>query len=205
MPEGLSRAQLGVVILAGGEASRLPGKLELRAGELPMIARVYRNVSLGRETYISCKATFPPEIDALLPCPMVVDSIDRPGPLGGLLSTIGEMSTPYVFAVGGDAPFIDAAFIDALAGRWQPGDEALVPARRVRGALRLEPLAAIYERDALFRAGFEALTRRDGALLTAIELMKARIIESKDDRAFTNVNTPRDYDAIRSFFRSDHP
>ena len=29
MAEGLTRSQLGVVILAGGEASRLPHKLEL--------------------------------------------------------------------------------------------------------------------------------------------------------------------------------
>lgn len=126
MAEALTRSQLGVVILAGGEASRLPHKLELNAGDVPMIVRVYKNVSLGRETYISCKSTFPPEIDELLPCPMVVDSLNRPGPLGGLLSTIGEMSTPYIFAVAGDAPFIDSSFIDDLAAHWQAGDEAIV-------------------------------------------------------------------------------
>ena len=171
-----------------------------------MIVRTVRRTwSFGRETYISCKSTFPPEIDALLPCPMVVDSLNRPGPLGGLLSTIGEMSTPYIFAVAGDAPFIDSSFIDDLAAHWQAGDEAVVSARRIRGELRLEPLAAIYERDALFRTGFEALLHRDGALLTAIDLMRARIVESTNAKAFTNVNTPQDYNAVRAFFRLGRP
>ena len=105
----------------------------------------------------------------------------------------------------GDAPFIDSSFIDDLAAHWQAGDEAIVSARRIRGELRLEPLAAIYERDALFRTGFEALLHRDGALLTAIDLMRARIVESTNARAFTNVNTPRDYNAIRAFFRPGRP
>ena len=58
---------IGVLILAGGEATRLPNKLALDAGVVPMIVRVYRNVSPNRETFVSCKATFPREIDDLLP------------------------------------------------------------------------------------------------------------------------------------------
>jgi len=69
----MSDLDLAVLILGGGEATRLPGKLALDAGDVPMIARVYRNVREAGPVYVSCKATFPPEIDALLPCPMVVD------------------------------------------------------------------------------------------------------------------------------------
>ena len=33
-----------MLILAGGEATRLPGKLQLEAGDAPMIVRVFRKV-----------------------------------------------------------------------------------------------------------------------------------------------------------------
>ena len=41
----IARLDLGVIVLAGGEATRLPGKLFLDAGDLPLLVRVYRNVS----------------------------------------------------------------------------------------------------------------------------------------------------------------
>ena len=52
----------GVCILAGGEATRLPGKLALDVGDVPMLVRVYRNVSPGRETWLSTKGALAPEI-----------------------------------------------------------------------------------------------------------------------------------------------
>src|SRR5580658_5180826 len=63
------RPEIGVVILAGGGATRLPHKLELEAGGVPMLVRVFRNVSPRRKTYISCAGSFSPEIDTLLDCP----------------------------------------------------------------------------------------------------------------------------------------
>jgi molybdopterin-guanine dinucleotide biosynthesis protein A len=189
---------IGVVILAGGEATRLPGKLALAAGELPMVARVFRNVSAGRETFISCKETFPPELDALLPCPMVVDNWKMRGPLAGLLSTIAAMSSPFVFAVAGDAPFVEGSFIDELARHWRAGDEAVVPIHTVDGREQLEPLAALYERRAFMREGYEVLAGSRGALRRVIERMRARKVTVGDARIFTNVNTPEDYDRLRA-------
>ena len=57
-------SEAGVCILAGGEATRLPGKLALDVGELPMLVRVYRNVSPGRTTWLSTKGPLPPELAA---------------------------------------------------------------------------------------------------------------------------------------------
>src|ERR1700691_1615049 len=79
------RPEIGVVILAGGGATRLPNKLELAAGGIPMLVRVYRNVSPGRKTYVSCAGGFSPEVDSMLDCPMVVDRWPGRGPLGGLV------------------------------------------------------------------------------------------------------------------------
>jgi molybdopterin-guanine dinucleotide biosynthesis protein A len=191
-------SDLGVLILAGGQATRLPNKLELDAGRLPMIARVYRNVSANRETFISCKGTFPAAIDALLPCPMVVDRWPLRGPLSGILSTMHEMRSRYVFAVAGDAPFITSAFIDRLAELVRPSDEAVVP----RHGGQIEPLAAIYDRQAYLRAGVPLLVAGKGALRLVIDGLRANYVEMKEDeRLFANVNTPADYAAVHEVLK----
>ncbi len=199
---------IGVCILAGGEATRLPGKLFLDAGDVPMLVRVYRNVSPGRETWISAKGALPAEIDAALDAPMVVDRWTRRGPLSGLLSTMSEMRTEWVFACAGDAPFVDAAFVDRLAahltadagaalGAGTAGLEAVVPAHDEAGR-RIEPLAALYRREAFLREGLPVLLGGEGALRLVIERLKAKFVSvPEDDRALANVNTPQDYAALR--------
>ena len=188
--------EIGVLILAGGEATRLPNKLALAAGEVPMIVRVFRNVSPGRRTYISCKATFPPEIDQHLPCPMVVDRWPMRGPLGGMLSAMDEMPTPLVFAVAGDAPFVAAPFIDRLTRAWQPGAEAIVPVRVREGREQLEPLAAVYDRLAFVREGIDVVRSGEGKLRLVIDRLRTHKVPIEDARVFTNVNTPADYAAL---------
>ncbi|HEY1728651.1 MAG TPA: molybdenum cofactor guanylyltransferase [Candidatus Baltobacteraceae bacterium] len=194
MPE---RPEIGVVILAGGGATRLPKKLELEAGGVPMLVRVYRNVSVGRKTYISCAGSFSPHLDALLDCPMVVDRWPGRGPLGGLVSTMEVMETPLVFAVAGDAPFIDSTFIDRLANVWEAGDEAVVPAHPGKTGKRLEPLAALYDRAAFLREGTKALGSSNESLHATVAHMHIREfpVSREDERLFTNVNTPADYAA----------
>jgi molybdopterin-guanine dinucleotide biosynthesis protein A len=189
--------QVTVIVLAGGEATRLPGKLFLDAGEVPLLVRVYRNAGAGRPVMLSCKGTLPDEIDALIDAPAVVDRWPLRGPLSGLLSTMSAIATPWVFAVAGDAPFVDAAFIDDLERRIEPCDEAIVP-RRVRdGRPQLEPLAALYQRTAFLREGLPLLLSGNGALRMVIERLNARYVDVTDERVFANVNTPGDYEDVR--------
>ena len=185
------------IVLAGGEAKRLPGKLFMDAGDLPLVVRVYRNVCAGRATMISCKGALPYEIDMLIDAPAVVDRWPLRGPLSGLLSTMSAARSPWIFAAAGDAPFVDAALIDVLEARIEAGDEAVVP-RRVRdGQTQTEPLAALYNREAFLREGLPVLLGGDGALRTVIDRLKARYVDIEDERMFANVNTPAEYDAIR--------
>jgi molybdopterin-guanine dinucleotide biosynthesis protein A len=188
-------ALVTAIVLAGGEATRFPGKLFIDAGDLPLIVRVYRNVSAGRATMISCKGALPYEIDLLIDAPAVIDRWPMRGPLSGLLSTISEARTPWVFAAAGDAPFIDAAFIDRLEACIEPGDEAIVPRRMREGEEQLEPLAALYHCDAFMREGLPVLLGGRGSLRAVIERLQTRYVEmgDADERIFTNVNTPDDY------------
>ena len=187
-----------VIVLAGGEATRLPGKLFMDAGDLPLLVRVYRNVCAGRATMLSCKGALPYEIDLLIDAPAVVDRWPMRGPLSGLLSTMSEARTPWIFAVAGDAPFVDAAFIDVLEARIEPGDEAVVPRRMRDGKPGIEPLAALYERDAFLREGLPVLSGGHGKLGMVVERLKTRFVDIDDDRIFANVNTPDEYAAIQN-------
>jgi molybdopterin-guanine dinucleotide biosynthesis protein A len=188
--------EVAVCILAGGEATRLPGKLALDVGEVPMLVRVYRNVSPGRETWLSTKGPLPAPLESLIGARQVVDRWPQRGPLSGLLSTFSEMRAPWVFAVAGDAPFIDAAFIDRLATSIVLGYEAVVP---IHGdeRRRLEPLAALYEREAFLREGLPLLLGGEGALRAVIDRLRACFVPVDDARVFENVNTPDDYARLR--------
>jgi molybdopterin-guanine dinucleotide biosynthesis protein A len=190
---------IGVCILAGGEATRLPGKLALDVGDVPMLVRVYRNVSPGRETWVSTKGALPPEIDAHLAAPAVVDRWSLRGPLSGLVSTMGMMRTPWVFAVAGDAPFVTGAFIDELAAHVRADLDAIVP-QHEDGRKRIEPLAALYRREAFVREGLAVLRSGEGMLRFVLDRLRTAYVEVTDPRIFTNVNTPQDYAALRGAF-----
>lgn len=189
-----AEASVGILILAGGEATRLPGKLALAAGDVPLVARVYRNFAqAGRETFVATNRTFAPELDALLPVPAAIDRWSRRGPLGGMLTTMGCMRSRFVFAVAGDAPFVTPELLERLLAERRPGDEAVVPERRADGKQFLEPLAALYDRTAFLREGLPVLRGGRGALQLVIRRLRARFVPVEDGLTFTNVNTPGDY------------
>jgi len=187
---------VGVCILAGGEATRLPNKLALDVGDLPMLVRVFRNVSPGRATWLATKGPLAPEIDALIDAPQVVDRWPLRGPLSGLISTMSEMRSEWVFAVAGDAPFVDAAFVDSLAAHIAPNLDAVIPLHD-QGEKRIEPLAALYRREAFLREGMPVLLGGKFALRLVIDRLKVRFVPVRDERPFTNVNTPADYARVR--------
>lgn len=189
---------LGVLILAGGEATRLPRKLELAAGDAPLVVRVLRNVSTpGTETLVAGKGTFPQSIDDALRAPIVVDRWPGRGPLGGMLTAMSRMHAPWIFAVAGDLPFADAAFAARLLAQREAGDEAVVPIDNSGGETRMEPLAAIYDRLAFLRDGFAVLRARRGAVHAVVHRLRARLVSLSEPDAFRNVNTEIEYAAAR--------
>jgi molybdopterin-guanine dinucleotide biosynthesis protein A len=193
----------GVAILAGGEATRLPGKLGLAAGDVPLLVRTLRNVSRanvgGREMAIACRGSFEPQLDAQLPVTLVVDRWSGRGPLAGLLTAFAALRSRRVFAVAGDAPHVDARFVETLERAWRDGDEALVPShRRDDGREQLEPLCALYDRLAVLREGFALLRSGNGSLHALLERLRTRVLPHAPSPVFTNLNTPADYAAFRT-------
>jgi molybdenum cofactor guanylyltransferase len=180
---------LAVVILAGGEARRLPGKLELDAGGVPLLVRVYRNVRDTGPVYISASRTFSKAIDAALECPVIIDRWPGRGPLAALYTTFEYVREPRVFVVAGDAPFVTAAVADELLRAWEPELQAAVP---VNATGRLEPLCALYDRAAFLAVAGPLLREGSGSVAAAVERLRSRRVRLSNERVFTNVNTTSD-------------
>jgi molybdenum cofactor guanylyltransferase len=192
-PEALQGSRtIAVVILAGGSATRFPGKLETDIFGEPLLARVYRQLRDVAPVTIAGRDTFSPQLDALLDCPIVVDRWPGRGPLAGLVSAALELRAARIFAVAGDSPLVTRDVVDTLLDAWQDGDEAAIPEH----GGRLEPLAALYDRTALLREGLEALRRDDVSMLGLIARMHTRRVAC-DSAFFLNVNTADDIAKMR--------
>jgi len=186
-------AQPGVVILAGGEATRLPNKLQLDAGGVPLLVRVYRNVRDAGPVVISAKGSFPPEVELALECPVIVDRWPRRGPLAALYSAFGHVRADVVFVVAGDAPFVTSSVARELRSHWSGGVQAVVPVN-ARGLL--EPLCALYNRIAFLQAASAILGEASGGVAAVVERLRTKRVRLSDERVFANVNTASDRRAL---------
>jgi molybdopterin-guanine dinucleotide biosynthesis protein A len=180
-------ADLTTVILAGGRATRFPGKLEHDVRGMPLLACVYGNVRGFAPVIIAARDTFSSSLDALLDCPIVVDAQPGRGPLAGLLGVLPQVRTARIFALAGDAPNVTRDVPEMLLRAWTPGDEAVVPEHDGR----IEPLAALYDRAALEREGRHVVRERDASMRALLERLRVRPVAMRG-RYFTNVNTARD-------------
>jgi molybdenum cofactor guanylyltransferase len=177
-----------VVLMAGGRAQRFPGKLEHCIEGRPLLLRCYDRVrSAGWPVVVATNGSVSRELDAALEAPMVIDRRPGEGPLSALLGVCAAIRARRLFAIAADLPQIDAAVLGELADAWRPGDEAVVPEHDGT----IEPLAALYERCALLREGFELRARGKHAMRDAIERIATRFVPLSA-RYFRNVNRPED-------------
>jgi len=181
-----------VVILAGGEATRFPGKLESDAGGVPLLLRVYRNVRAIGLVYVSANAAFGEAVALELDCAIVPDAELGRGPLGGLVATFESISQARCFVVAGDSPFVNAAVYERLRDAWTGGLEAAVAER----GGRLEPLCGLYARGAFLREARRELAEGSGAVRAVVERLNHRRVVFADERVLGGINTASDRDAL---------
>jgi molybdenum cofactor guanylyltransferase len=187
------RARTGVIILAGGEATRLPGKLQLDASGMPLLLRVYTNVRAAGPAYVFANGSLPRDIDVALECPIIVDRWPGAGPLAALYCGLQFVQEPMVFVVAGDAPFVTDAVIGELLRHWEPGVDAVVP---VNSGGRLEPLCALYDRVRFLEAAAPIAQERSGGVAAVVERLRSKRVRLLNERVFANINTPADCRAI---------
>ncbi len=180
-----------VVLLAGGEATRLPRKLERTDHGDPLIVRAYERFAPHYPVVISASATFAPEIDDRLDCPIVIDRWSKRGPLAGMLSAFAAVETKLALVVAADMPHVDADLARELLDAFGVGDDAVVP-EHLHG---VEPLCAMYDRAAVLRIAPHAL-RTSGAVHEMLAGMRVRYVAVEPAR-FANVNTRGDWNRMR--------
>ena len=181
-----------VVVLAGGRSTRFPGKLERHIGGQSMLERVIGNArETGLPVYVSGSRAFSPAVAQHLNVPILEDRWPGGGPLRALVSACARLECERVFALAADEPLAGAPLFCALADAWQAEDEAVLP----RHGMHVEPLAALYSRDALLREGNALVARGDVAMHSLVERLRARFV-AVTGAYFANVNAPEDLERV---------
>jgi molybdopterin-guanine dinucleotide biosynthesis protein A len=177
-----------ILLLAGGSATRFPGKLEHDIEGQPMIVSIFRKLGHAQwPVYIAGKGSFTPSVDAGLGAPLLIDRWFPRGPLHALLSACPFITADRIFAVAADQPQLEPSVLARLAAAWEPGDEAVVPEH----GGSIEPLAALYNRYALLREGLRLRRARRSAMRDLVAAVATRFVPM-ESRYFRNVNTRSD-------------
>jgi molybdopterin-guanine dinucleotide biosynthesis protein A len=177
-----------ILLLAGGSATRFPGKLEHDIEGEPMIVRVFAKLGRTRwPVYICAKGSFAPEVDAALGAPLLIDRWPPRGPMHALLSASPFIAADRIFAVAADQPQLEPGALERLSAAWRPGDEAVVPEH----AGAVEPLAALYDRFAILREGPRLRRAGRTAMRDLIAAVATRFVPM-ENRYFRNINTLSD-------------
>lgn len=187
---------LGILILAGGNATRLPRKLEREFRGEPLILRAYRNVQPAGNVYVSANRAFPRAIQKKLNCPIIPDRFPGAGPLEGIFSSFSKMDESRAFVLSGDLPFVTAATIAELLESWDDEIDGVVP---VDANGEVQPLCAVYDRERFLAAAADAMSSGASSVKAAMVRLRIRRVRLRDDRVLAGVNTPEDLVAVRTF------
>lgn len=189
----MQREQVTALILAGGKATRLGGVDK-------------------RELVIGGRTIFERQIEALGPCVAeilvssprqvagyrtVVDPVPGQGPLAGIAAGLAAATTPWLFVIAGDMPYLHRALIELVLSRGDAGCDAV--GIRIGGLA--EPLCSamhvaawrpiVTERLAAGRLKASALLTDEDLRVRWIEEAEVRAIDP-ELRALHNVNAPED-------------
>ncbi|MGI8556883.1 MAG: molybdenum cofactor guanylyltransferase [Solirubrobacteraceae bacterium] len=165
------------VVLAGGAATRLPGKPLLELRGRPLISYPLGALHELLEDVV---------VVAKVPLPGLrtwVEPAQPQHPLCGILHALRSARGRAVLVCAADMPAIEAGELRLLVAARRLGTKAIVP----RAGGRLQPLCALYEAAAL--RSLEGAPA--GAPLTATVLaLEPLVLERADARPYLNVNTP---------------
>ena len=185
------------VILAGGASSRMgSNKALLPCNGGRFIEAIHRQLAeLFTDVIVVTNA---PEQYQFLPCRKVPDLCPGMGALAGIHSGLWHSTTPHIFAVACDMPYLDSGIIRYMAAK--AIEDGVVIPETARGT---EPLHAIYGRgclaamDEALRAGEKRVVSFFGGV-RVIKVTSAEIaLFDSQGRSFLNINTPADYFLLR--------
>jgi molybdopterin-guanine dinucleotide biosynthesis protein A len=188
------------VLLAGGNSRRMgEDKRYLVVGEQTLLERglaVLRSI-FQEVLVVIAQDSLPLNVDARV----VRDLEPDCGSLGGLYTGLTQATTPYIFVVACDMPFLDPAVITQFTSRRASADIVMA-----KLAARLHPMHALYSKGCLpvLEQMIRARQLKIQEMVSHASL-HVRYVTDADlltidpsGRSFQNVNTPADLEVARS-------
>jgi molybdenum cofactor guanylyltransferase len=188
------------VLLAGGNSRRMgEDKRYLVVGEQTLLERglaVLRSI-FQEVLVVIAQDSLPLKVAARV----VRDLVPDCGSLGGLYTGLTQATTPYIFVVACDMPFLDPAVITQFTSRRASADIVIA-----KLAARLHPMHALYGKGCLpvLEQMIRARQLKIQEMLSHASL-HVRYVTDTDlltidpsGRSFQNVNTPADLEVARS-------
>jgi molybdopterin-guanine dinucleotide biosynthesis protein A len=188
------------VLLAGGKSRRMgEDKRYLVMGEQTLLDRgldVLR--SIFQEVLVVIAQDSPPlGVDARV----VQDLVPDCGSLGGLYTGLTQATTPCIFVVACDMPFLHPAVITQFTSRRATADIVMA-----KLGARLQPLHALYGKRCLpvVEQMIQARRLKIQEMVSHASLLVQYVTEADlitidpSGRSFHNVNTPADLEMARS-------
>jgi len=178
------------IILAGGNSQRMGrDKAELPLGEMTLLQTVTATMQqLFPQVIVSVR-----QLRASVDLPQICDEQPDGGPLAGLAASLSQVTTPWIFAVACDMPFVVPGVVEQLA-RHRAQHQAVVPI--VQG--HPQPMAAFYA--ASCRAVMqENLAMQQKSLRNVLQQLdvcyvdEAEMLDADPQlRSFFDLDTPQD-------------
>jgi molybdopterin-guanine dinucleotide biosynthesis protein A len=198
--EEMMEIEVTGVLLAGGKSRRMgEDKRYLVVGEQTLLERglgVLRSM-FHEVLVVIAQDSAPLDIDARI----VRDLVPDCGSLGGIYTGLTQATTPYIFAVACDMPFLNQAVITQFTNRRDTADIVMA-----RLATRLHPMHALYGKGCLPAMEQMIVARQlkiqelvSHASLRVQYVTEADLLSIDPSwRSFHNVNTPEDLEAAYS-------
>lgn len=188
------------ILLAGGKSRRMgEDKRHLVVGEQTLLER---GLAVLRSTFqdvlvVIAQDSPPLGVDARV----VRDLVPDCSSLGGLYTGLMQATTPYIFVVACDMPFLDQAVIAQFTSRRATADIVMA-----KLAARLHPMHALYGKRCLpvLEQMIQARQLKIQELVPHASLRVQYVTETDlfsidpSGRSFQNVNTPTDLETARS-------
>jgi molybdopterin-guanine dinucleotide biosynthesis protein A len=188
------------IILAGGKSRRMgEDKRYLVVGEQTLLERGLGVIrSIFQEVLVVIAQDSPPlSVDARV----IRDLLPDCGSLGGLYTGLMQATTPWIFVVACDMPFLDQAVISQFTSRRATADIVMA---KLDG--RLHPMHALYGKRCLpaLEQMIQARQLKIQEIVSQSSLRVQYVTEAElltidpSWRSFQNVNSPSDLEAARS-------
>lgn len=183
-------AEVSALILAGGRSRRMGrDKALIELGGMTLLERTARQAAgVFEQVWISGTADL-----ARLGFPVIPDREPGLGPIGGIITGLESIETPWLFALPCDSPFLSGAFLRGLAAL-TADCEVVIPRRNQF----YEPLHALYARACL-PALRELVAQGERQIIKLYPMVRVKEVGEDllnqwdpEGLAFFNVNTPED-------------